>query len=121
MNLACLKRLSVLSLVNLLYSCNSIAIQFAIKEQVKDLTHMFCFQIPCYKLYKKDMFSHVFTIKYIYHFGMNSKKLNLKAKHEMKKKSWLFFSSFSLVFSYLLTYLSKYVGFIFLPTNVGGG
>jgi hypothetical protein len=43
------------------YSCNSIAIQFATKKQLKDLTLMFCFQIACYKLYKKDLFSYVFT------------------------------------------------------------
>jgi hypothetical protein len=39
------------------YSCNSITTN----EQLKDLTHMFCFQIPCYKLYKEGfffMFSH---------------------------------------------------------------
>ncbi len=53
----CLAHLSVWSLVNLLYSCNSIATQFATKEQLKDLTHMFCFQILNYKLYKEGLFS----------------------------------------------------------------
>jgi hypothetical protein len=42
---------------------------------------------------------------------MNSKKLNLKAKHNFKKiKLWLFFNSHSLVLSYFFTYLSKEVG-----------
>ncbi len=52
---------------------------------------MFCFQIPCYKLYKKYLFSYVFTLKYMCHFGMNSKNLNLKAKHEIKKKFMVIF------------------------------
>jgi hypothetical protein len=30
-----------------------IATQFATNEQLKNLTHMFCVQIPCYKLYKE--------------------------------------------------------------------
>jgi len=38
-------------------------IQFAINEQLKDLTHMICFQIPCYKLYKKELFLLCFHIK----------------------------------------------------------
>jgi hypothetical protein len=39
------------------YSCNSITTN----EQLKDLTHMLCFQIPCYKPYEEGfflMFSH---------------------------------------------------------------
>ncbi len=37
---------------------------------------------------------------------MNSKKLNLKAKHKIKNKiSWLFFSALNLLLSYLPTYL----------------
>jgi hypothetical protein len=39
------------------YSCNWITTN----EQLKDLTDMFCLQIPCYKLYKEGfsfMFSH---------------------------------------------------------------
>ncbi len=48
--------------------------------RLKDLTHMFCLRIPCYKLYKEGLFSHIFTLKYKCHFGMSSKKLNLKAK-----------------------------------------
>jgi len=69
-----------------------VATQFATNEQLKDLTHMFCFQIPCYKLYKKGFFSYLLTLKYMCHFGMNSKKLNLKAKHKIniKQISWLF-------------------------------
>jgi hypothetical protein len=30
----------------------TVATQFATNEQLKDLTHMFYLQIPCYKLYK---------------------------------------------------------------------
>jgi hypothetical protein len=59
-----------------------VAIQFTTNEQLKDLTHMPCFQISCYKLYKKGLFSYVFTLKYMCHFGMNLKKYNLKAKHK---------------------------------------
>jgi len=70
------------------YSCNSIAIRFATKKQLKGLTFMFCLQIACYKLYKKDLFSYVFTLKYMCHFGMSSKKFNLKAKHKTKKKNF---------------------------------
>ncbi len=55
-----------------------ITIQFATKKQLKDLTHMFCFQIPCRKLYKEGAFSYVLTLKYKCHFGMSSKKFNLK-------------------------------------------
>ncbi len=91
------------------YNCNSIATQFAIKEQLKVLTHMFCLRFPCYKLYKKSFFFYIFTLKYKCHFGMSLKKHSLKAKHInfFKKNSWLFFSSLHLVFSYLLTYLGK--------------
>jgi hypothetical protein len=62
------------------YSCNSIATN----EQLKDLTHMFCLQIPCYKLYKRSLLFYVFTLKYMCHFGMNWKKFNLEAKHKIK-------------------------------------
>jgi hypothetical protein len=50
LDLAYLERLSVI-----------ITIQFATNESLKDLTHMFCFWIPCYKLNKEGlffMFSH---------------------------------------------------------------
>ncbi len=69
LDMACLERLSVIIATN---------------EQLKTLTHMFCIQIPCYKLYKEGLFSYVFTLKYMCHFGMNWKKLNLKAKHKIK-------------------------------------
>jgi hypothetical protein len=86
------------------YNCNSIAIN----EQLKNLTHMFCFLIPCYKLYEKGLLFYVLTLKYMCHLGMSWKKLNLKAKHKIKNKiSWLLFNAFSLVFSYLFTYLGK--------------
>jgi hypothetical protein len=41
LDLACLEHLNVI---------------VAIKEQQKDLTHMLCFQIPCYESYKKIKF-----------------------------------------------------------------
>ncbi len=47
----CLECLGVWSLIGLSFSCNSIVIQFVIKEQLEDLTHMLCFWIPCYKLW----------------------------------------------------------------------
>jgi hypothetical protein len=83
-----------------------IATQFATNEQLKDLIHMFCLRISCYKLYKKGLFSYVLTLKYMCHFGMNFKKFNQKAKHNFFiKKSIIIFSALSLMFSYLLTYL----------------
>jgi len=57
-----------------------VATQFAVKEQLKDLTHMLCFWISYYKLYKEGMFSYVFTFKYMCHFGMSLEKLDLKGK-----------------------------------------
>jgi len=51
-----------------------ITIQFATKKQLKDLTHIFFLQIPCYKLYKKCFF-YVLTLKYMCQFEMNSKNL----------------------------------------------
>jgi hypothetical protein len=84
------------------YSCNSIATN----KQLKDLTHMFCFRIPCYKLYTEGLFSYVLKFKFMCHFGMSWKKFNPKAKHKIKNKiSWLFFNAFSLMLSYLFTYL----------------
>jgi len=59
------KSLNVWSLDDLTHSCNSIATRFAIKDQLKDLTHMFCFRILCYKLYKEGLFYYVFTLKYV--------------------------------------------------------
>ncbi len=66
---------------------------------------MFCFQISCYKLYKKGLFFYVFTLKYMCRFGMNLKMFNPKAKHKIKDKiSWLFFVHLILCFpTYLLT------------------
>jgi len=57
-----------------------VATQFANKDQSKHLTHMLCFLIPYYKLYQESMFSYVFTLKYMYHFGMTLEKFNLKCK-----------------------------------------
>jgi hypothetical protein len=71
---------------------------FAIKKQLKDLTIIFCFQIPCYKLYKEGLFFHILTLKYKCHFGLSSKRLNLKIKHKIKKT----FHGYSSIF---LTYL----------------
>ncbi len=38
-----------------------VEIQFAIKEQLENLTHMFCFWILNYRLYKEGIFFYVFT------------------------------------------------------------
>jgi hypothetical protein len=109
LDLAYLERLSVI-----------IATQFVTNEQLKDLTHMFCLQIPCYKLYKEGLLSYVFTLKYMRHFGMSLKKFNLKAKHKIENKiSRLLINALNLVLSYLLTYLGKYVIFFYLPMLVG--
>jgi len=59
------------------YNHNSITTN----EQLKDLTHMFCFWIPCHKLCKEGLFFCVFKLKYMCNFGMSWKKLNLNAKH----------------------------------------
>jgi hypothetical protein len=45
LDLAYLERLECLNVI--------IATQFATNEQLKDLIHMFCLRISCYKLYKK--------------------------------------------------------------------
>ncbi len=66
-----------------------IATQFATNEQLKDLTHMFCLRISCYKLYKKGLFSYVLTLKYMCQFGMNLKKPNQKAKHKFFIKKFI--------------------------------
>jgi hypothetical protein len=66
----------------------------AINEQLKDLIHMICLQIPCYKLYKEDLFSYVLTLKYMCHFGMSSKKLKLKVKHKIKNNNFMVFFLF---------------------------
>ncbi len=42
---------------------------FANNEQLKDLTHMLCIWIPCYKLYKEGLFYYVLTLIYMCHFG----------------------------------------------------
>jgi hypothetical protein len=55
-----------------------VATQLAIKEQLKDLTYMLSFRISHYKLYKKDIFSYVFTIKYMCNFEMSLEKCNPK-------------------------------------------
>jgi hypothetical protein len=50
---------------------------------------MFCFQIPCYKLYKEGLLSYVLTLKYMCHFEMTSKELNLKEKHKLKNNIFM--------------------------------
>ncbi len=75
---------------------------------------MFCFQIPCYKLYKENLFSYDLPLKYMCHFGMNLKQLNLKTK----------FHGYSLVHSILCfltclpTQVNKQVLFFYLPMQV---
>jgi len=54
---------------------------------------------------------YVLTLKYMCHFGMNLKELNPRTKDNIKYIiSWLIFSAHSLVLSYLLICLGKYVG-----------
>ncbi len=72
MDLACLEHLSV-----------KVTTQFATNEQLKDLTHMLCFRIPCCKLYREVFFSYFLTLKYMCHFGMNFTKFKLKEKHKV--------------------------------------
>ncbi len=60
-----------------------IATPFSTNEQLKDLTHILCLRIPCYKLYKEGLFYYVLPLIYMCHFGMNLKKLNLKVKHKI--------------------------------------
>jgi hypothetical protein len=52
-----------------------VEIQFAIKEQLENLTHMFFFKILNYRLYKEGIFFFMFS-----HFGMDLKKFNPKNK-----------------------------------------
>jgi hypothetical protein len=56
------------------------------KVQLKNLTHMFCLPISSYKVYKKDVFFNVFTLKTMCHLGWTQRSLTLKAKHKMKKQ-----------------------------------
>jgi hypothetical protein len=46
-----------------------VAIEFVIKVQQKGLTHMFCFLMSSYKVYKENAFSLDFTLKTICHLG----------------------------------------------------
>jgi len=86
------------------YNCNSICNEWKTKRFLPYVLS----SNPCYKLYKEDLFSYVFTLKCMCHFGMSLQKLNWKAKHKIKNKiSWLFSTTFSLVLSYLLTYRDK--------------
>ncbi len=81
-----------------------LSVTIVTNEQLKDLTHMHCLWIPCYKLYKEVLFIYIPTLKYMCHFGMSWKKFNLEAKHKIKKiNSRLFFNSFNFVCFYLLT------------------
>jgi len=57
-----------------------IAAQYAINVQLKDLTHMFCLWISSHKLYIKNVFYYVFTLKYMCQFGMSSKKFTPQEK-----------------------------------------
>ncbi len=69
-------RLSVRSPTGLPDSCNSIATQFATKEQLKGSTHMFCLRIPCYKLYKEGLIFYVLTLKYLCHMSQSQTMIN---------------------------------------------
>jgi len=57
-----------------------IVTQFVIFKKLKIVTDMLCLWIPCHNLYKAVVFSYVLMFKYMCHFGMSSKNLNLKNK-----------------------------------------
>ncbi len=79
------------------HSCNSIATQFTTNEELKDLTHMFCLGIPCYKQYKKGLFSNENTCAIL---GSTQKNLTWRQNKNLKNKiSWLVLNSLSLVLS----------------------
>jgi hypothetical protein len=61
-----------------------VIIEFAIKVQLKGLTHMFCLLMSSYKVYKEDAFYLDFTFRIMYHLGRVKKNLTLKAKHKIK-------------------------------------
>jgi len=46
-----------------------VAIEFAIKLQLKGLAHMFCFLMSSYKIFKEGALSLDFTLKIICHLG----------------------------------------------------
>jgi hypothetical protein len=74
-----------LSKPSLITSYNLI-ITFAIKEQLKDVTHMIYLRIPCYKLYKKTFFLLYSHIKIVVSFWdeFKKKKKTKRQKHEIK-------------------------------------
>jgi len=85
--------------------------QFAIEKQLEDLPHMLLFLNPMsQKFIIIIIIINILTLKYTSHFGMRSKKLNLKGKTQNFKNKYtriLFFNLPSLVFSYLFGYLHK--------------
>jgi hypothetical protein len=83
--------------------------QFAIEKQLEDLPHMLLFLNPMSQKFI-IIIIYILTLKYTSHFGMRSKKLNLKGKTQNFKNKYtriLFFNLPSLVFSYLFGYLHK--------------
>jgi hypothetical protein len=46
---------------SMIFSATNVPIKGATTEQLKDITHKFYFQIPCYKLYKEGTFSLIFS------------------------------------------------------------
>jgi len=52
--------------------------------QLKDLTHQFFPRISSHKLYKKGVYSCVFTLKYNVSIWDELKKINLKKKHKIE-------------------------------------
>jgi hypothetical protein len=46
-----------------------VAIEFAIKVQLKGLTHMFCVLMSSYKIFEESALSLDFTLKIICHLG----------------------------------------------------
>jgi hypothetical protein len=57
-----------------------VTIQFTNNEQLKDLTLMFCLQVPCYKLYKRKLVLLHFHIKIHVPFWDELKKTEHKSK-----------------------------------------
>ncbi len=54
-----------------------VAIEFAIKVQLKNLTHMLCLLMSFYSVYKGGSFSFNFTLKIMCDLGWTQKSLTL--------------------------------------------
>ncbi len=61
-----------------------VAIGFVIEVQLKGLTHMFCFLMPFYKVYKECAFSLDFTLEIMCDLVWTQRSLTLKSKYKIK-------------------------------------